>query len=137
MARRNLLLCFDAFGTLFRPKQAVAAQYGEVARQLGLGGFGDEELQTSLFGAVKRAMKAHPNYGKSSGMGAAKWWTNVCSWRPGRGGEANVDVRSSARRSRLSCRRACLSRTGLRRCSCTGSRLSRDTPSRTRAFRIS
>jgi len=78
MTRRNLLLCFDAFGTLFKPKQTVAIQYGGVARQLGLGGFSDEELQTSLLAAIKRERKARPNYGKASGIGASKWWTNVC-----------------------------------------------------------
>lgn len=48
MSKRNLLLCFDAFGTLFTPKRPIAKQYGEVARSLGLGGFSDEQLQASF-----------------------------------------------------------------------------------------
>lgn len=48
MPKRNLLICFDAFGTLFKPKRPIAQQYGEVARSLGLGGFSDEELQSSF-----------------------------------------------------------------------------------------
>ncbi len=77
MAKRNLLLCFDAFGTLFKPKRPIARQYGEVARQCGLRGFSDEEVQTSFRAAFKSQAGAHPNYGKASGMGAPAWWTNV------------------------------------------------------------
>ena len=45
MSRRNLLICFDAFGTLFKPKRPIAEQYGEVARSVGLRGFSDEDVQ--------------------------------------------------------------------------------------------
>ena len=48
MSRRNLLICFDAFGTLFKPKRSIEKQYGEVARSLGLGGFSDDELKSSF-----------------------------------------------------------------------------------------
>ena len=48
MSKRNLLICFDAFGTLFTPKRPVAQQYAEVARSLGLGGFSDDEVQESF-----------------------------------------------------------------------------------------
>jgi hypothetical protein len=77
MARPNLLLCFDAFGTLFRPKRNIIQQYGEIARQCGLVGFKDEELQSSFREAFKEETKKHPNYGKVTGLGATKWWTNV------------------------------------------------------------
>ena len=77
MARPNLLLCFDAFGTLFRPKAPVAKQYAEVARQCGLSGFSDDELQSSLRAAIKEQAKLNPNYGKATGLGATKWWINV------------------------------------------------------------
>ena len=43
--KRPLLLCFDAFGTLFHPRRPVHQQYGEVARALGLSGFSDEDVQ--------------------------------------------------------------------------------------------
>jgi hypothetical protein len=34
--KRNLLLCVDAFGTLFRPRSPIAEQYGTVARGMGV-----------------------------------------------------------------------------------------------------
>ncbi|KAH7329582.1 HAD-like domain-containing protein [Stachybotrys elegans] len=77
MSRPNLLLCFDAFGTLFRPKRSVAQQYGEVARQCGLVGFSDDKLQACLKAAFKDEAKRNPNYGKATGLGATMWWTNV------------------------------------------------------------
>ena len=77
MARRNLLLCFDAFETLFHPKRPVAEQYAIVARQCGLDGFTTEDVQASFKKAFSSESKAHPNYGKANGMGAPRWWTNV------------------------------------------------------------
>ncbi|KAK8025309.1 hypothetical protein PG990_003132 [Apiospora arundinis] len=76
-ATPNLLLCFDAFGTLFKPKHTVALQYGEVARQCGFTGFTDNELQSTLKTAIKNESKQNPNYGKATGLGATRWWTNV------------------------------------------------------------
>ncbi|KAK1251056.1 hypothetical protein MKX07_005611 [Trichoderma sp. CBMAI-0711] len=77
MAKPNLLLCFDAFGTLFRPKGAVAQQYAHVSRQCGLTGFSDKELSSRLLAAIKEERELNPNYGKATGLGATKWWTNV------------------------------------------------------------
>jgi hypothetical protein len=77
MLRPNLLLCFDAFGTLFRPKCPVAQQYGEVARQCGITNFSDNDLQLSFQAAIKDEIKQNPNYGKATGLGATKWWTDV------------------------------------------------------------
>ena len=48
MPPRNLLVCFDAFGTLFTPKRPIAQQYGEVARSYGMSGFGDEDVAKSF-----------------------------------------------------------------------------------------
>ena len=79
MTRPNLLLCFDAFGTLFRPRRSPALQYAEVARLCGITGFSDDELQSSLLAAIKEEARLNPNYGKSTGLGATRWWTNVCS----------------------------------------------------------
>ncbi|KAK8094889.1 haloacid dehalogenase [Apiospora hydei] len=76
-AKPNLLLCFDAFGTLFKPKHTVALQYAEVARQCGFTGFTDGELQSTLKTAIKDESKKNPNYGKATGLGATKWWTNL------------------------------------------------------------
>lgn len=45
---RNLLLCFDAFGTLFKPRQPIGQQYADVARSFGLGGFSNEDVAKSF-----------------------------------------------------------------------------------------
>jgi len=77
MAKRNLLICFDAFGTLITPKRPIAQQYGEVARSLGHGDFTDEQVQESFKQAFKHEAKQNPNFGKARGMDADTWWTNV------------------------------------------------------------
>lgn len=77
MSKRNLFLCFDAFGTLFKPAEPVAKQYADVARQFGLR-VNDAQVTASFREAFKREAKVHPNYGKATGMGAQTWWTNVC-----------------------------------------------------------
>ncbi|OAA67827.1 HAD-like domain protein [Niveomyces insectorum RCEF 264] len=77
MAKRNLLLCFDAFGTLFHIKRPIEQQYGAVARQYGLSGFSDDQLRDSFRLAFRAESKSHPNYGKQNGMGATRWWSNV------------------------------------------------------------
>ncbi|CAK7203134.1 hypothetical protein SEUCBS139899_005863 [Sporothrix eucalyptigena] len=79
MAKRSLLLGFDAFGTLFRIKQPIERQYGDVARhQFGLlKASTDDELRTAFRAAFKAQSRAHPNYGRTSGMGATVWWTQV------------------------------------------------------------
>lgn len=45
--KRNLLLCVDAFGTLFRPRSPIAEQYGSVARDMGVK-ISDEEVAKSF-----------------------------------------------------------------------------------------
>ena len=45
--KRNLLLCVDAFGTLFRPRSPIAEQYGNVARDMGVK-ISDEEVAKSF-----------------------------------------------------------------------------------------
>jgi hypothetical protein len=78
MARkRNLLLAFDAFGTLFTPKRSVFAQYGEIARRHGVTCPSEAELGTSFKSAFKAETAQHPNYGKAIGMGASTWWANA------------------------------------------------------------
>ena len=46
--RKNVLLCFDVYGTLIKPRQPVFKQYAEVARKYGVNGFTDEQLATSF-----------------------------------------------------------------------------------------
>jgi len=45
--KRNLLLCVDAFGTLFRPSSPIAEQYGTVARSMGVK-ISDDEVAKSF-----------------------------------------------------------------------------------------
>lgn len=78
MRQRNLLLCFDAFGTLFQPRRPVAEQYAAVARQCGLERVRAEQVAAAFKAAYAEEARAHPNYGKATGMGADRWWTNVC-----------------------------------------------------------
>lgn len=99
--RRDIsrLITFDAFGTLFTPREPIAKQYSDVARQLGLSGFTESALQSSFHtgmqthhgmpaanrlivdlattAAFKNESRRHPNYGKASGMLANQWWANV------------------------------------------------------------
>ena len=76
LPKPNLLLCFDAFGTLFSPSSPVAAQYATVARQCGLT-VSLPDLEKHLFAAIKEERKLNPNYGNATGLGATQWWTNV------------------------------------------------------------
>ena len=48
MPPRNLLICFDAFGTLFKPRAPIEKQYGDVARSLGVSGFTDDDLKATF-----------------------------------------------------------------------------------------
>ncbi|THY68432.1 hypothetical protein D6C87_07553 [Aureobasidium pullulans] len=74
--KRNLLLCVDAFGTLFRPRSPIAEQYGSVARSMGVT-ISDDEVAKSFKTAFKEVSKSYPNYGKATDMGARQWWTEV------------------------------------------------------------
>jgi hypothetical protein len=80
-AQRNLLLAFDAFGTLFRPRVPVLQQYEEVARQHGLDGFTQQRLSETFRAAYKNEATVNPNYGRATGLGAEKWWIDVCRIR--------------------------------------------------------
>lgn len=79
-SKRNLLLCFDAFGTLFTPGVPVPVAYAKAAARHGID-CGDtvhaNAVAASFKAAFKQESKAHPNYGKAAGLGAEKWWGNV------------------------------------------------------------
>lgn len=77
MRKPRLLLCFDAFGTLFRPKKPVSTQYADIARGCGLSGFSDDDVARSFKDAFKEETRLNPNYGRATGLGATNWWTNV------------------------------------------------------------
>ncbi|OAL49615.1 haloacid dehalogenase [Pyrenochaeta sp. DS3sAY3a] len=78
--KRNLLLCFDAFGTLFTPGVPVPVAYAKAAARHGID-CGDaihaKAVAASFKAAFKQESKARPNYGKAAGLGAEKWWGNV------------------------------------------------------------
>jgi hypothetical protein len=44
----NLLLTFDAFGTLFEPKDSIAAQYAHVAQEHGITGVEESDIQVTF-----------------------------------------------------------------------------------------
>jgi hypothetical protein len=89
MARKkNLLLAFDAFGTLYTPNVLIPQAYGRAALQHGIRWApqkADDQLTPEDFEPVKksfgRAFKdesaQNPNYGKATGLGAERWWANV------------------------------------------------------------
>lgn len=80
-AKKNLLLCFDAFGTLFHPNTPIPRAYGEAAVRHGLKCGESKNLDADIGRTFKKALKEaytrSPNYGKATGLGAQRWWTNV------------------------------------------------------------
>jgi len=86
--KKNLLLAFDAFGTLFKPNVPIPQAYGRAAIRYGIQCAPpkpDDQLTLEDFEPVKksfgRAFKQestqNPNYGKATGLGAEKWWASV------------------------------------------------------------
>lgn len=45
---RPLVLTFDAFGTLFHPRQPIGHTYAEAARMHGLSGFTNQDIMASF-----------------------------------------------------------------------------------------
>lgn len=82
-SRRNLLLTFDAFNTLFHPRLPIAVQYTQTAQALSFlpPSFPPDELQSAFRTSFKHEAKLHPNYGRNqSGFGGPKvWWGKVIS----------------------------------------------------------
>jgi hypothetical protein len=76
--KKNLLLAFDAFGTLFYPKQPIHQQYGQFAARYGIECFEQRQSVMETFRqAFKDESKKNPNYGKVTGLGAEGWWAHV------------------------------------------------------------
>ncbi|KAH8146526.1 uncharacterized protein LAJ45_09472 [Morchella importuna] len=73
----NLLLTFDAFGTLFEPRDSIAAQYAHVAQEHGIEGVEESDIRVTFKKAFKQQASENPNYGKKSGMTPEQWWTGV------------------------------------------------------------
>lgn len=79
-AKRNLLLCFDAFGTLFQPNTPIPRAYAQAAlnHDVKITAKNPEaDVGREFKRAFKEASARNPNYGKATGLGAEKWWRNV------------------------------------------------------------
>ncbi|KAF2026195.1 hypothetical protein EK21DRAFT_38909, partial [Setomelanomma holmii] len=80
-AKKNLLLCFDAFGTLFTPSTPIPRAYANAAVHHGIAiGASNEDIAkvgARFKEAFKDESKRNPNYGKATGLGAHKWWENI------------------------------------------------------------
>ncbi|KZM27070.1 uncharacterized protein EKO05_0004951 [Ascochyta rabiei] len=79
-AKKNLLLCFDAFGTLFQPNTPIPRAYAQAAIRHGVKcdtRNPEADVGSEFKRAFKESSKTSPNYGKATGLGAEKWWRNV------------------------------------------------------------
>ncbi|KAJ4985645.1 hypothetical protein SVAN01_08820 [Stagonosporopsis vannaccii] len=79
-AKRNLLLCFDAFGTLFQPNVPIPTAYAQAAIKHGVKcetRHPSSDVGREFKRAFKMASERSPNYGKATGLGAERWWSNV------------------------------------------------------------
>jgi hypothetical protein len=79
-AKKNLLLCLDAFGTLFTPSVPIPVAYARAAAQHGIN-CSETDGAREVGGRFKEAFKSesqrNPNYGRATGLGPEKWWGNV------------------------------------------------------------
>jgi hypothetical protein len=76
--KKNLLIAFDAFGTLFHPRVSVAEQYRALSREHGINLPTEVSKINAAFGdAWKSESTEHPNFGRAAGIGPEKWWGNV------------------------------------------------------------
>ncbi|KAH6616607.1 haloacid dehalogenase [Boeremia exigua] len=79
-AKKNLLLCFDAFGTLFQPNTPIPRAYAQAAIKHGVKCNTKDpvsDVGREFKRAFKDASRRNPNYGKATGLGPEKWWRNV------------------------------------------------------------
>ncbi|RMZ71492.1 haloacid dehalogenase [Pyrenophora seminiperda CCB06] len=79
--KKNLLLCLDAFGTLFTPSIPIPVAYARAAARHGIEDIGNTEDPREIASRFKRSFrgesKKNPNYGKATQMTVEKWWGNV------------------------------------------------------------
>lgn len=48
LKKKHLLLCFDAFGTLYHPRTSIPATYAKCAGRYGISGIKEDELASSF-----------------------------------------------------------------------------------------
>lgn len=78
---RHLLLTFDAFNTLFHPRQPVPVQYAAAASSFNVH-VSPSALQSAFRVAFKAQSASHPNYGRDLALrgeyaGPPQWWGDV------------------------------------------------------------
>lgn len=78
---RPLLLTFDAFNTLFHPRQPVPVQYAAAASSFNVN-VSPSALQSAFRVAFKTQSTSHPNYGRDLALrgeyaGPPQWWGDV------------------------------------------------------------
>lgn len=72
--KKNLLLAFDAFGTLYTPNARIPEAYAAAASHHGIT---CGSVRDSFTEAFDKEAEQNPNYGKATGLGAERWWANV------------------------------------------------------------
>ncbi|XP_014556019.1 hypothetical protein COCVIDRAFT_100802 [Bipolaris victoriae FI3] len=76
--RKNLLLCLDAFDTLFTPSTPIPTAYAQAASRHGIQIPSTQSLASSFKSAFKTTSQKYPNYGKSTvGLSPEKWWETI------------------------------------------------------------
>ncbi|EMD61250.1 hypothetical protein COCSADRAFT_240698 [Bipolaris sorokiniana ND90Pr] len=76
--RKNLLLCLDAFDTLFTPSTPIPTAYAQAASRHGIQIPSTQSLASSFKSSFKNTSQKHPNYGKSTvGLSPEKWWKTI------------------------------------------------------------
>lgn len=71
-----VLITFDAFDTLFTPRESIATQYTQIARMHGLE-VNLAEIEASFKNVFKVMSDKHPNYGKADNISPETWWRTV------------------------------------------------------------
>ncbi|KAL5117508.1 hypothetical protein ACEQ8H_004538 [Pleosporales sp. CAS-2024a] len=79
-AKRNLLICLDAFGSIYAPARPISHVYAEAGARYGVvtGGIDNAaDVQSKFRNAFQGESLRNPNYGSLTGLGAEQWWKNV------------------------------------------------------------
>ncbi|KAK7524494.1 hypothetical protein IWZ03DRAFT_367306 [Phyllosticta citriasiana] len=74
---RPLLVTFDAYGTLYRPRAPIALMYEAVAKEHGMLIQGTNELNEAFMTVLRNHMSRYPNYGKHVLSSPDEWWKKV------------------------------------------------------------
>ncbi|EUC47372.1 hypothetical protein COCMIDRAFT_90319 [Bipolaris oryzae ATCC 44560] len=76
--RKNLLLCLDAFDTLFTPSTPIPTAYRQAASRHGIQIPSTQSLASSFKSSFKNTSRKYPNYGRSTtGLSPEKWWKTI------------------------------------------------------------